>query len=125
MKTRDEDDVISQADALMRRYRSFVARSVDDLPQAGDAGTTAPEADIPVLTEVVDLSELAPQDLGSVLADLQDEIDAAISSWLIEVLPAAVANASQQILAELDAKARSALLPQVRELIEARRTRSD
>lgn len=123
MTARDEDDVITQADALMRRYRSFVARSTEDLPQATEG--TEPEPEIPMLTEVVDVSELAPQDLENMLADLRDQIDDTISAWLIEVLPAAVANASQHILAELDAKARSTLLPQLRELIEARRARSD
>lgn len=123
MKTRDEDDVINQADALMRRYRSFVARSAEDLAPSAD--TAATETEIPVLTEIVNASEIAPQDLDGVLAELQEQIDAAISAWLIEVLPAAVANASQQILAELDAKASSTLLPQLRELIEAHRQHGD
>lgn len=107
----------------MRRYRSFVARSTEELPQA--SGSAEPEPEIPMLTEVIDVSELAPQDLDNMLAELRDQIDTAISAWLIEVLPAAVANASQHILAELDAKARSTLLPQLRDLIEARRTNSD
>jgi hypothetical protein len=123
VKTRDEDDVINQADALMRRYRSFVARSAEDLAPSAD--TAATETEIPVLTEIVNASEIAPQDLDGVLAELQEQIDAAISAWLIEVLPAAVANASQQILAELDAKASSTLLPQLRELIEAHRQHGD
>jgi hypothetical protein len=123
VKARDEDDVINQADALMRRYRSFVARPAEDLTQTPEA--TSPEAEIPLLTEVVDVSEIASQDFDSVLADLQEQIDAAISAWLIEVLPAAIANASQHILSELDAKARATLLPQLRELIESRRQQDE
>lgn len=120
--TREEEDVIRQADALMRRHRCFVARPAD---AAAAASNAVQEADIPVLTDVVDTKGIVPQDIDTTLAALQEEIDGELSSWLIEVLPAAVANASQQILAELDAKARSTLLPRLRELIEARRSHGD
>lgn len=116
----DERDVIGQADALMRRHRSFVARQADDRTD-GLIDAPAPDVDVPVLTEIVAADTLPPHDLQAVLDALGDELDAELSSWLIEVLPAAVANASQQILAELDAKARNTLLPRLREIVEQQR----
>lgn len=116
----DERDVIDQADALMRRHRSFVARAND--PAAGSQPQEAPvDTDLPVLTEIVADDDIPPHDIHAVLDALGDEIDAELSSWLVEMLPAAVANASQQILAELDAKARNTLLPRLHELIEQHR----
>jgi hypothetical protein len=116
-----EDDVISQADALMRRHRSFVARATDDLAPPVRENPEALDADIPLLTEIVDTDTLAPENIDAVLDALQEEIRNELSSWLVEVLPAAVANASQQILTELDAKARNTLLPRLQETLAARR----
>lgn len=107
------DAILDQADALMRRHRSFVARPSD----AAQAGTVAEEDEVPLLTEVVDTSEVAAQDIATLIAALRREMDEALSAWLVEVLPAAVANASQQILAELDAKARHTLLPRLQEIL--------
>lgn len=116
----DERDVIDQADALMRRHRSFVARPSDAAvrEQARDEPV---DIDLPVLTEIVADDDIPPRDIRAVLEALGDEIDAELSSWLVEVLPAAVANASQQILAELDAKARNTLLPRLREILDRER----
>jgi hypothetical protein len=116
-----EDDVISQADALMRRHRSFVARATNDLTSPAQDNPEALDADIPLLTEVVDTELLVPENLDAVLDALQEEIRNDLSSWLVEVLPAAVANASQHILTELDAKARNTLLPRLQETLAARR----
>lgn len=109
------DEVLDKADALMGRYRSFVAQH----PQ----GEPVPdlEEDIPLLTEVVDESELVPQTPAALLDALQGEIEAELSAWLVEALPAAVTSASQHIIAELDAKARKDLLPRLQVLIEEHR----
>jgi hypothetical protein len=120
-----EDDVIDQADALMRRHRSFVARSAEpDTDAALPAEEVADDVDIPVLTEVVAADMAGPQTLDAMLDGLRDDLSDELSAWLVEVLPAAVANASQQILAELDIKARNTLLPRLQEIIEARRDRA-
>lgn len=125
MSERDMDgDVIDQADALMRRYRSFVARPAGDAEGAPSADNEA-EAEIPMLTDIVAADAIPPNDLPALLDALRDELDEELSAWLIDVLPAAVANASQQILAELDAKARNTLLPRLREIVEAHRPRQD
>lgn len=125
MPERDMDgDVIDQADALMRRYRSFVARPAGDAESVPSADAVA-EAEIPVLTDIVAADAIAPNDLPALLDALRDELDEELSAWLIEVLPAAVANASQQILAELDAKARNTLLPRLRGIVEAHRDKSE
>lgn len=113
-----EDDVIEQADALMRRHRSFVARAPEEIA----ADTPGDDVDIPVLTEVVDPESLAPSaSPEDTIIALRDAVEAALEDWLVEVLPAAVANASQQVLAELDAKARQSLLPRIHDLIESHR----
>ena len=123
-----EDDVIDQADALMRRHRSFVARApvpdTDDALPAEDGADDVGDVDIPVLTEVVAADMHGPQTLDAMLDGLRDDLRDELSAWLVEVLPAAVANASQQILAELEAKARNTLLPRLQEVVEARRDRA-
>ncbi len=116
-----DEDVLLQADALMRRHRSFVAQS----PQSGEARPLqnfADDNEIPLLTEIVATPDtLAPPSIDTVLDDLQREIEQTISNWLIDTLPAAIANASQHILTEVGAKARLSLLPQVQSLIDSRR----
>ncbi len=130
----EETDVIDQADALMRRHRSFVARVTD---QPGDTNTAAVatgeghDADIPLLTEMVESGvpgassvdgvASKPIDTTKLLDGLRADIEQELSVWLVEELPAAVANASQSILTELDAKARHTLLPRLLEMIEDRR----
>lgn len=123
-----DDDVIHQADALMRRHRSFIAQAPHD-PTASPATSAAEEAEIPLLTEIVttpddiDTAAVPSSDtlLDALLDDLHQHIEATLSAWLIDALPAAVANASQHILTELDVKARHALLPQIKALIEQHR----
>lgn len=119
MAERDPDgDVIDQADALMRRYRSFVARPATQPLTTEGNRDDGDEEEIPLLTEIVTDEALGPGDIPALLDAIRDELDAALSAWLVEVLPAAVANASQQILAELDGKTRSTLLPRLREIVE-------
>ncbi|MDP2169202.1 MAG: hypothetical protein Q8J96_02145 [Rhodocyclaceae bacterium] len=122
-----DNDIITQADALMRRHRSFVARVAEVSAEESTSITRNAESDseIPVLTEVVDASTHAlsapPRDVDGVLEALREDLESELSEWLVEVLPAAVANASQNILTELDAKARHTLLPRLLEKLEARR----
>lgn len=110
-------DVVRQADALMQRHRSFVARAPEDV---ATPVRIAADADIPLLTEVVD-SGTPPQEGAAMLDALRSEIADELSAWLVDALPAAVANASQHIIAELDAKARNTLLPQLQAAIDAHR----
>lgn len=117
----DNGNVLLKADALMQRHRSFVARAAA-APQP--APPQASEEDIPVLTEVVSANRTSPQDLDALLDALHKDIERELSNWLVEALPAAVMNASQHILAELDAKARHSLLPRLQEILAARRVKS-
>lgn len=123
MMAGEDSNVLLKADALMQRHRSFVARSADE--QGPDAAQVAEELDIPVLTEVVTADESSPQDLDAILDALHKDIEHELSNWLVEALPAAVMNASQHILAELDAKARHSLLPRLQEILAARRAKPD
>jgi len=121
-----DNDVITQADALMRRHRSFVARVIEatnDETASAAMDSVENDTDIPVLTEVVDAPATTPPDIETVLAALRADVEIELSAWLVEVLPAAVANASQNILAELDAKARHTLLPHLLEILENGTTR--
>lgn len=114
----DEEDVLSQADALMRRHRSFIARG------AGPVSAAAPpdDPDIPLLTEVIDAATALPAPtLDEVLDVLHEDLEQALDAWLIDALPVALANASQHILTELDTRARHSLLPQLLARIEAHR----
>ena len=111
-------DLVRQADALMQRHRSFVARAPED---AATPVRVAADAEIPLLTEVVDPGALLPQDSAAMLDALRTEIAEELSAWLIDALPAAVANASLHIIAELDAQARNTLLPQLQAMIDAHR----
>ncbi len=115
------DDVFNQADALMRRHRSFVARAPQDQATNADKYPAAPDADIPLLTEVVETTDLAPASIDDILAALQEDIQNELSAWLVEMLPAAVASASQHILTELDIRARNTLLPRLLAALEAKR----
>lgn len=123
-----DNDIITQADALMRRHRSFVARVAEVSTEESTSAVTrnlASDSEIPVLTEVVDASTHAlsapPRDVDGILEALREDLESELSEWLVEVLPAAVANASQNILTELDAKARHTLLPRLLEKLAARR----
>lgn len=118
-----DNDVITQADALMRRHRSFVAREVglsNEETTLAVANITESDSEIPLLTEVIDTSAGLQRDIDidTVLAALREDVENELSAWLVEVLPAAVANASQNILTELDAKARHTLLPQLLEILK-------
>lgn|GEM_PF-2764439 len=94
MTGRDQEgDVVEQADALMRRYRSFVARAPEDGGETEPHGTAAPaDEDIPVLTEIVapdrqagEAAAIDPAALRAIIADsLQRWIDEALLPQLLE-----------------------------------------
>lgn len=114
---RTDDDLISEADALIRRYRSFVARPAPPPPPP----EPAPHDDdaIPLLTEVVPEPATVPlQDPAAWLAPLQGELETALSAWLDEALPAALADAAPQIFATLEAGVRQTLLPHLLESLK-------
>lgn len=116
-----DDDVIMDSDAQERRFRSFVARPKQPPPEPVEAPTIADDEEIPLLTEIVNADALASAQIDAILDALRKDLENGVSEWLVEVLPAAVANASQQILDELDSKARNTLLPRLQTLIEAQR----
>jgi hypothetical protein len=116
-----DDDLIDQADTFIRRYRSFVARPADHWPEQPDRFLSGKDDEIPLLTEIIDAHAIHRQNVEAILDALRGEIESEVSAWLVDVLPAAVANASQQILDELDAKTRNTLLSRLQTLIEAHR----
>jgi hypothetical protein len=116
-----DDDLIDRADTLIRRYRSFVARPTDTQPEQPDQSLPSKEDEIPLLTEIIDAHAIHRQNVEAILDALRSEVESEVSAWLVDVLPAAVANASQQILDELDAKARNTLLTRLQTLIDTQR----
>lgn len=119
-----ESDAVEPAP---RRFRSFVARVPQPADAAATTQTSAQSVELPVLTEVV-AAPLEPPPLApaALFDHLHSELSSALSAWLAEALPAAVAQASQQILDVLDHQARQTLLPQLEAILEdLRATYSD
>lgn len=113
---RADDDLIDKADALIRRYRSFVARPASPPPVPEPAQND--DETIPLLTEVVPPTAVLPPDPAALLTSLQGELETTLSAWLDEALPAALADAAPQILAALEAGARQTLLPHLLETLK-------
>lgn len=105
----DTDSVLNQADALMRRHRSFVARD-GNTPAAPSEPEDLP--DIPVLTEKVGAD--ATLDLH---AELQAALQAELDRWLADALPQQIETLKTQLgellQAHLDTALRDALLPRL------------
>lgn len=109
------DDVLSQADALMQRHRSFVARPNQEALLSPMTSNEATE--IPVLTEIVEVA--LPADGNT---DLHGRLEQALADWLSDALPRHVEQLGQQLLASVSAEARASLLPRLQALLEDRQT---
>lgn len=109
------EDVLSQADALMRRPRTFVAQSRGPAPAPDDD-------DLPVLTEVVsaDLNALPVAAQGTAAGDagLSRAMEEELAVWLDTELPKAVMRVTDgladRLIEELGASARTHLLAALR-----------
>lgn len=121
----DDRDPDESADPPPRRFRSFVARPTEVSPDGRQPDLSSGDDDIPLLTEIIEVRSDRHRNADALLAALREEIDNEVSAWLVNELPASVANASQQILEELDSKARNTLLPRLRTLLEAQRHGSE
>jgi hypothetical protein len=122
------DDVLDKADALMRRHRVFVAGA----PQQPSLLAEPESEDIPVLTEVVDATATMPptEDVDAKLQDLLAERLAAqrqlladeLAAWLDTELPRLVMfvldGVTDQLVAQVTAEARAALLPRLQAALE-------
>ena len=105
-------DLLRKADALIRRTRVFVAASSGPAPEA-----TAPEDDLPVLTDIVTEHEAA---LATAPPHMQQHLDALreeLSRWLDQELPHAVLKVTDgladQLMGELTEQAEKNLLPRL------------
>jgi hypothetical protein len=122
------DDLMEKADALMRRRRVFVAGAPEQKSLlAEDDGD-----DVPVLTEIVDPAARPaapgprgrPDDLRfDRLANQRQALAEELAAWLDTELPrvimAALDGVTDQIVAEVTAEARAALLPRLQAALEA------
>lgn len=131
------DDVLEQADQLMRRHRSFVAEGAGSPPPPAPQAP-AEDEDIPLLTEVVSLekqalgaapaetalpavapaapTEAAPVDTSALASELE--------AWLDLELPGHVMHAmdgiTDQVILQVALRARSELLPRLLAALEKR-----
>jgi len=108
----DTADLLRQADALIRRNRTYVAGS----SQAA-AHVPPPEDDLPVLTDIVSEQEAA---LATAPPHMQQHLDALreeLSRWLEQELPHAVLKVTDgladQLVGELTDQAEKKLLPRL------------
>ncbi|HTH95109.1 MAG TPA: hypothetical protein VL550_07750 [Rhodocyclaceae bacterium] len=126
MSTPDEKPptVLSQADALMQRHRRTSVITGQALPGASSS-IAENDDDLPVLTEVVDASNVDDPIQDNADPDLKAQIHAAIgandaelarilegwiASHLPHVLSQALDNVAEQLKVELAAKLRTELL---------------
>ena len=99
--------VISQADALMRRHRVFVA----------GAEVANPADDLPVLTEVVDDTDFGTKihanNIDALRASQRAAISTALDKWLATELPLAIQtladSLTEHLLVTLKARAKAEL----------------
>ena len=96
--------VLSQADALMRKHRVFVAGT--------DAATTLD--DLPMLTEVVDEPDFGGKrssgQLYALRAEQQIAISAAVNKWLEAELPIAIQSLTDDLTTALKSRAKAELI---------------
>lgn len=136
-----DDSLIDKADTLIQRRRVFVAGGVRSLrPAPGEEVPAVRNGDLPVLTDVVvPLSELPPAPQPTIP---QEQIDARamellqarlplhrqavadeLLAWLDTELPQVVMRVldgvTDQIIAQVTEDARAALLPRIRDALEA------
>ncbi len=130
----DEDDLLQQANRLMRRHSSFV-------PGAGSHPRPAPEGDdLPVLTDIVDsrpeqpsgiTPPLTPEPLPveppvrravDCLPMQRQAMTAQLATWLDQELPQIVMRVldgyTDQLVAQISLEARAKLLPRLRAALE-------
>lgn len=120
------DRLIDQADALIRRHRSFVATAASTTPPPvlpaissviSPALNIEVEDDIPVLTEVISdtsaRASSAEEVIGLALTDQQIATHAAIERWIDESLPEAIMHVldgfTDRLIAAVSERARAEL----------------
>ena len=122
------DDLMEKADALMRRRRVFVAGAPEQKSLLADDDGE----DVPVLTEVFDPAALPATPLAVEPADdlrfdrlerQREALAAELAGWLDTELPrvvlAVLDGVTDQIVAQITAEARAALLPRLQAALEA------
>lgn len=115
----NDEDVLAQADSLMRRHRSFVARQAESAaPPAPVSAPAAEIPDVPVLTDIVadDRSPLSAEQLRLAL-------ESRLADWIDAILPQRVDQLADQLrahlLAGLTEEARASLLPTLLDALDA------
>ncbi len=118
-------EVLSRADSLMMRRRSFVANRPTPAA-ARDAGLPAPDEDLPVLTEIVSADAALTQPPVERHAETQvsllaAEIAHAFGEQLANDLPALLENALNQANQELRAGIAAIMESALRDFIARRK----
>lgn len=119
----DSDPLVSRIDALVKRRRSFVARTgappAADAPASDAKQLAATDEDVPMLTEVIDLAEASsPEDVAPVplepliqalAADLAHALEYRLQADLPGVVDAALDRLSADLRAGMARVAESAI----------------
>lgn len=112
------EDILMQADALMRRPRTFVAQHRGQSPEPAQVDDT----DLPVLTDIVADSAHSPvafsQGTEPAASDFSNLIEEELAAWVDTELPKAVLRITDgladRLIEELGVDARTRLLEAIR-----------
>lgn len=128
----DADDLLRQADRLMKRHRVFVAAGA----QAPEAAEAVPPEELPVLTDVVEqvaeptpvtftseqLAALAQELLYERLPLQRQALADELAAWLDNELPQVVMRVldgvTDQLVAQVTREATAALLPRLQSALD-------
>lgn len=118
------EDILSQADALMHRHRSFVARSNSEADYSPPPQADADPAEIPLLTEIVQVAHSTNHKHQR--DELSTRIEREFTDWLDQALPQhlekLIEQIGKQLLSSLTEEAKASLLPRLQAALEGRRT---
>lgn len=118
------EDILSQADALMHRHRSFVARSNSETDHAPPPQADVGAVEIPLLTEIVQVARSTNHEHDR--SELNTRIEREFADWLDQTLPQhlekLIKQIGEQLLSSLAEEAKASLLPRLQAALEDKRT---
>ena len=114
----EHSDVVDRIDSLMKRRRSFVAKTASNIGPASAAPPESDDNDLPVLTEVVSaevaVSEVSPDrfdetQVSLLASDIAHAIGQQLTYELPTLLEATLLNAGEELRAGITSTMETAL----------------